>query len=326
MTFHPFSIRLDPWQTDYGSEVAALDATVDAAELDLAVEQPGAWSPIAPPADAASGAPAIIYFVDGVRRVDARIVGRRQADRLFHGAFGSYAVGAVEAEPRRRLVRFATAAVDRVVATGAGEQLPETVRVNHALAYRPVSTKKTEPVAPEREIHDQMRCAEERMARALAEHDALVVTDGPLTFQDATRGFAVGWIKRIEELYLPGSHAPVLRALAAGARTPLFALRSSNRFARYSWFLRLTAPRRGDSELSGLVRCEVAAHVGVARAVVLANATARLLPPFAGIRGLHARAPQNLLPIAALEARLRRELGDARLLSRYVEARIAEQA
>jgi hypothetical protein len=326
MTFHPFAIRLDPWQADYGSEVAGLDATVDAEELDLAVEQPGAWSAIEPPVDAASGVPAIIYFVDGVRRVDARIVGRRQGDRLFHGAFGSYAVGAVEAQPQRRVVRFATAAVDRVVATGAGELLPETVHVNRALAYRPVSTEKTEPVAPERAIHDEMRSAEERVARALAEHDALVVTDGPLTFQDATRGLAVGWIKRIEELYLPGSHLPVLFALPAGMRTPLFALRGSRRFARYSWFLRLAAPRRGDSELSGLVRCEVAAHVGVARAVVLANATARLLPPFAGIRGLHARAPQNLLPIAALEARLRRDLGDARLLSRYVEARIAEQA
>jgi DNA helicase HerA-like ATPase len=64
--------------------------------------------------------------------------------------------------------------------------------------------------------------------------------------------------------------------------------------------LRLVAPRRGDAELSGLVRCEVADHVGVARAVVLANATAQLLPRYAGIRGLHARAPQNLLPISGI--------------------------
>jgi hypothetical protein len=213
-----------------------------------------------------------------------------------------------------------------VVATGGGEILPGAVRVNRALAYRPVSTAKTEPVAPERAIHDEMRHAEERMARALAEREVLVVTDGPLTFQEATRGLAVGWVKRIQELYLPASHVPALLALPPGARTPLFALRSSARFARYSWFLRLVAPRRGDAELSGLVRCEVADHVGVARAVVLANATAQLLPRYAGIRGLHARAPQNLLPIAALETRLRRELGDARVLNRHLQGFIAAEA
>jgi uncharacterized protein len=326
MTFHPFSIRFDPWQTDYGSEVASLDATVDDDDIDLEVEEEGRWSAVASPPESEATLPATVFFVDGVRRVDARIVGRREDDRLFHGAFGSYAVGAVEARPRQQVARFARAQFDRVVATGAGTLLPETVRVTRALSYRPVSTAKPEPIAPERAIHDEMRAAEERMARELAAHEALVVTDGPLTFQEATRGLAVGWVKRIQELYLPPSHMPVLLELPSGARTPLFALRSSKRFARYSWFLRLVAPRRGDSELSGLVRCEVAEHVGAAGAVGLANATARLLPRYAGIRGLHARAPQNLLPIAALEAQLRRELGDARVLNRYLQGFIAEEA
>ena len=328
MTFHPFSVRFDPWQTDYGSEVASLEATVDEddAEVDIDVEQAWAWSAVTSPPEAEAAVPGTVFFVDGVRRVDARIVGRREDGRLFHGAFGSYAVGSVEARPRQHAAWFACPEFERVVATGAGTLLPQVVRVNRALSYRPVSTDKVEPVAPERAVHDEMRGAEERMARELAEQDALVVTDGPLTFQEATRGLAVGWIKRIQKLYLPPSHMPVLLALPSGARTPLFALRSSKRFARYSWFLRLVAPRLGDSELSGLVRCEVAAHVGAARAVELANATAQLLPRYAGIRGLHARAPQNLLPIAALEARLRRELGDARVLNRYLQGFIAEEA
>lgn len=326
MTLHPFSIRFDPWQTDYGSEVASLDATVDDGDIDLAVEQGGAWAAVAPPPESEASVPVTVFFVDGVRRVDAQIVGRGEGDRLFHGAFGSYAVGVVEARPREHVAHFGDVRFERVVATGGGEILPEEVRVNRALSYRPVSTEKTEPIAPERAIHDEMRHAEERMARELAEREVLVVTDGPLTFQEATRGLAVGWVKRIQELYLPPSHVPALLALPPGARTPVFALRSSNRFARYSWFLRLAAPRRGDSELSGLVRCEVAEHVGVARAVGLANATARLLPRYAGIRGLHARAPQNLLPIAALETRLRREMGDARVLNRYLQGFIAERS
>lgn len=326
MTFHPFSIRFDPWQADYGAEVAGLDATGDEEEVDATVEQVSAWTAVAPPPGAAAAVPPTVFFIDGVRRVEARIVGRREGDRLFHGAFGSYAVGAVEAQPEEHAASFALTTFDRVVATGAGEILRETVCVSRALRYRPVSTEKREPIGPERAIHDEMRSAEERMARELAEHDALVVTDGPLTFQDATRGPAVGWVKRIQELYVPASHVAMLLALPAGTRTPLFALRGSKRFARYSWFLRLAAPRRGDSELSGLVRCEVAERVGVARAIVLANATALLLPRFAGVRGLHARAPQNLLPIAALEMRLRRELGDARVLNRYLQGFIAAEA
>jgi hypothetical protein len=326
MAFHPFTIRFDPWQTDYGSEVEGLDTTVDDDDVDLTVEHDAAWSAVVPPLESEMEVPATVYFVDGVRRVDARIVGRRDRERLFHGAFGSYAVGAVEAQPQQHVACFARAQLDRVVATGAGEILPGAVRVNRALLYRPVSTADAKPIAPERAVHDEMRSAEERMARELAEREVLVLTDGPLTFQEATRGLAVGWVKRIQELYLPASHAPVLLGLPSGARTPLFALRSSRRFARYSWFVRLAAPRRGDSELSGLVRCEVAGHVGVARAVVLANATARLLPRYAGVRGLHPRAPQNLLPIAALEARLRRELGDARVLNRYLQGVIAEEA
>ena len=326
MTFHPFSIRLDPWQTDYGAEVVSLDAAVDDDDIDLAIEREVPWAPVFPPPASEAAVPATVFFVDGVRRVEARIVGSREHERLFHGAFGSYAVGAVEAQLQARVARFAVAQFDRVVATGAGEILPTTVRVNRALSYRPVSTVNTEPIAPERAIHDEMRRAEERMARELAEREVLVVTDGPLTFQEATRGLAVGWVKRIQELYLPPAQVPVLLGLPAGARTPLFALRSSKRFARYSWFLRLAVPRAGDSELSGLVRCEVAEQVGMARAMVLANATARLLPRYAGIRGLHARAPQNLLPIAALEARLRRELGDARVLQHYLQGFIAQEA
>jgi hypothetical protein len=182
-------------------------------DIDLTVEQGGAWQAVAPPSGPEASVPATVVFVDGVRRVDARIVGRREGDRLFHGAFGSYAVGAVEAQPREHVARFGDLQFDRVVATGGGEILPGAVRVNRALAYRPVSTAKTEPVAPERAIHDEMRRAEERMARELAEREVLVVTDGPLTFQEATRGLAVGWVKRIQELYLPASHVPALLAL-----------------------------------------------------------------------------------------------------------------
>jgi hypothetical protein len=172
-----------------------------------------------------------------------------------------------------------------------------------------------------------MRLAEERLARGLANQEGtLVVADGPLTFEDPVRGGALGYIKRLFKLYLPEQYLSFLAMLPAGARTPLFALRSTRRFARYAWFLRLARPHTTESDLSGIVRLEVSESVGVEAARHYANATAYLLPRFAPGRGRDPRSPQNLLPIGALEAQLRRQLGDVRLVRRHIESLIAREA
>jgi hypothetical protein len=106
--------------------------------------------------------------------------------------------------------------------------------------------------------------------------DTLVIVDGPLTFEEPIRGAAVGYIKRIFKLYLPREHLGLLARLKAGERTPLFALRSSRRFVRFSWFVRLADPHLGDSELAGIARLEVSETVGVEAARRLANATTAL--------------------------------------------------
>jgi hypothetical protein len=66
--------------------------------------------------------------------------------------------------------------------------------------------------------------------------------------------------------------------------------------------------------------------VGLYAARQYANATAYLLPRFAPGRGRDPRSPQNLLPIGALEAQLRRRLGDVRLVRRHIESLIAREA
>ena len=66
--------------------------------------------------------------------------------------------------------------------------------------------------------------------------------------------------------------------------------------------------------------------MGVEAARRLADATAALLPRFVPRRWRDPRSPQNLLPIGALEGSLRRHLGDARLIRRYVETLIAMEA
>ncbi len=301
-----------------------MDAPEDlsADEVSLDVETPAdRWDPIEP---APSTMPERILFVDGVRRLEARVVVRR-GDKLCRGAFGSYAVGSVLATHGDATISEVRA--DRVIVVGSGESLPEPIRLMRlapALTYRPMSVSSQDVDAPLRGILEQMRLAEERLARELAdEENTLVVADGPLTFGDPLRGGAVGYIKRLQKLYIPDDKLDLLSRLPAGSRTPLFGLRSSKRFARYAWFLRLVAPHPGESELSGLVRLEVSESVGVQTAKELADATAHSLPQFAPGRSRDPRAPQNLLPIGALENRLRRHLGDARLIRRHIQTLLA---
>ena len=164
---------------------------------------------------------------------------------------------------------------------------------------------------------------EERLALELADQaDTLVVADGPLTFAHPVRGAAVGYVKTLHQLYVGPDQLRVMAALPPGHRTPLFRL--TGRFERYSWFLRLAAPHRTDPDLAGIVRLEVSDHVGLAEARRLADASAALLPAFAPTRGRDPRAPQNLLPIGALEQFLRRRMGDAAIVRRRISARLAQ--
>jgi hypothetical protein len=322
--FGDLEVRLDPWHADYGAEIAleAAEETTPAESLSLDVElAPDDWQAIAPVTDV--GAPNLV-FVDGVRRIEARLI-VRSGGRLCYGAFGSYAVGSVTVA--NRAASYTALEVGRVVVIGTGESLIEPVTVAPALVYRPLSTVLTDPDGPLRAIQDEMRAAEEQLGRELSDTDGtLVVIDGPLTFEQRMRGGAVGYVKRLFKLYVPSEKLDLIAELKAGQRTPIFALRSSRRFARYSWFLRLVPPGPGDSRLSGIVRLEVAETVGAATARRLADATALMLPQFAPNRWSDPRSPQNLLPIGALEFQLRRHLGDVRLVRRHIETLIAQEA
>lgn len=325
--FGEFEVRLDPWQVEYGAEVtglAGIKPEEGSAQVDLTVEAgAGDWRPIFAGAAASEHQPAQVFFVDGVRRLEARIVVRHAGGYAF-GGFGSYAVGAVRsAAGRARFDRFIS---DRVVVVGSGVSLPGAVEVRPGISYRPVSAMEGDEDAPGLAVHDEMRRAEERLARELADApDTLVIADGPLTFEDPVRGAAVGYVKQLMKLYIEGAALEVLRKLPERARTPVFAL-SAGRFSRYSWFMRLEQPRLGDADFSGIVRLEVAETIGSERARALADACLAMVPRFRSVRGLHSRAPQNLLPIGALEQRLRHELGDALLLRRFIEDLLAREA
>jgi hypothetical protein len=320
--FDPFRVRVDPWEVDYGSETP-LEPLDDKPDEDVVLDvelPPDRWTPLNP---GPVSSPGRVYFVDGVRRLETRLVVNNDG-QLLHGGFGSFAVGCVEVRPGR--ASFGEKDLGREVVLGLGQHLPQDVAVRPNMVYAARSTKEAEPDAPLRTIQANMRRAEFRLARRLTDlADTLVVTDGPLGAEG--KGNAVGLIKRISELYLPSYLLPVLARLPAGTRTPLFAIRATNhRFDRLAWFLRLAPVLPGESELHGLVRLEVAESVGAAGTRLLADLTAVLLPRYAPPRGRDPRSPQNLLPIGALEQQLRHALGDQRLVRRWIQTLVAREA
>lgn len=318
--FAPFQVRVDPWEVDYGGQTPLGSfAPEDDDDVDAAVDVPPAeWQAVTPPV---GPLPPRIFFVDGVRRLDTRLQVRHNGS-LLHGAFGSFAIGFVQVTAGT--ATFGDMQAGRLLVFGSGHKPAHDVPVRGSLVYRAEAAKEAKPEAPLRHIQDSMRSTEGLLARRLTEaSDALVVADGPLTFAEHGPGQVVGYIKQIMQLYLPAELHPMIAALPAESRTPLFALRK--KLPRLAWYVRLAAPRATESDFHGLVRLEVQASMGLPAARALADLTCRLLPRFAPPRARDPRAPQNLLPISALEQRLRRELGDALLLRRWIEELVARE-
>ena len=322
--FGDYRVRIDPWEVDYGDQTP-LESLNDrpTEQVDHEVEaSDDAWRAIVPPARGSLRDR--VVFIDGVRRLDARVQVRQDEDLIF-GGFGSHAVGA--AIMRDSAAAFGEIRVFRSMVLGAGRCLPSPVKVRDDLVYRAKSTPRTEADGPLRHIQNAMRTAEAAMAADLCDADTLVIVDGPLSFVPERPEQAVGYIKRLHDLYLPSRFLPLLATLPAGSRTPLFAIRGDRSgFSRYSWFQRLSDPAHGAVELHGLVRLEVGASAGADAARRLADAATAWLPGIAPQRSRDPRSPQNLLPIGALEQQLRARLGDARLIRRWIEALVAKEA
>jgi hypothetical protein len=322
--FGDFRVRIDPWEVDYGDQTPLAPADDQPDEkVDHEVECADAsWQAIVPQSDAAPRKR--VLFIDGVRRLEAR-VHARQGEQLIYGGFGSFAVGAVQLE--NASASFGAVRVFRVAVLGSGERLPGPVHVRSNLVYESESTPNAEVDGPLRYIQKSMRLAEATLARDVCREDTLTIVDGPLSFEPERRGIALGYIKRIHELYLPAKFLPLLATLPAGSRTPMFGIQTAKAgFARYSWFQRLAAPGPGATEMHGIVRLEVAANVGIDAARELANAATIWLPRTAPKRARDPRSPQNLLPIGALEQKLRVALDDARLFRRWIETLVAKEA
>lgn len=312
----PYVIRIDPWAAEYDGALQ-LREDQEPASIDARVET-ARWEAM-PPGPA--GERIRLAFVDGVRRVERRLLVERDG-RTFFGLLGSFGVGAAIVDDRARV---AEPAIGRVAVTGGGaliEPFRATVGSSREpLVFEPRSQPGEEPTAPLDGLQAAMREGEGRLTERLSAQVDVVVQDGPLSFVSAAApGAVMGLVKRLQRNYLePAQHA-LLGRLETGQRTPVFLI--GGKEPRFSWYLRIARGRPIESTLTGIVRLETRAEAGLGEARRLADLSGRELPRFASDGVRDPRAPQNLYPVGGLEARLKHLLGDPLVVRRAIEARI----
>lgn len=348
------NVRLEPWGVDYLGSVqhAAGFAEPPPEEGDDADAEPLATAAVEVELPLADWRPLTgrsnlnverTVFLDGVRRVEARLL--LENAELSFGVLGSSAVAAVTSTPGARSAEFAgEPLVQRWCAlagppSGSGASSgfgapagADTLTVQASgggqrLNYRVTITNESDVDAPVRLLQERMLEAERRLAGRLLPDlgEGLLVCDGPrpLLGSDAR---VLGYIKTVKLQRLPRPALDVVRRLAAGERSPLY-LVGSGEAARFEWYLRLRDPGPWAHTLAGSVRLQAYAgprpesHLGWAQQV--ADWSCAALPRYATRSHQDPRAPQQLLPVRALEQTLRRRLGSAPLIRRRVMAALS---
>ncbi len=307
---------VEGWMPEYGASVEP-DEDLRAAEGSVDVEvEDRQWEPIVGIDD---GIPKVA-FVDGVRRIDARLL-LDEVVGPVPGICGTYAVGAVLWDRVERSSEVVGETVARL-AVLTGGNVPVLPPLDYGLSYEGVSVPDDDPAMLVRTVQIAMRRAEADLAEELAQGGYFVVADGPL--HEPTETDKIGYIKSHSRMYLPEEQAPIMGQLGAAERTPLFTI-GEGRLRRYSWYIRL-ADRTGGHSWSGIARCEASAGLGADAVARLADRSAAVLPSVASESHIDPRAPQNLVPIAALESDLRHRMGDSGLVLRALRTALGEAA
>ncbi|WP_193786333.1 hypothetical protein [Actinoplanes friuliensis] len=307
---------VDAWDPSYGAsfEGDSSDgpASPSSAQVDTDVEIPSAeWRPL----DVAPGVrcPDVVFLVDGVRRNDAGLWTAEEDGMSYAGLAASYAAGVVRCDLGNGIAELVGARVGRGLFTAspsASDVQAGSVRYEvHRVSGTGEASKLPAAVqAPLTALEIDISGA----ARDGGSDGAdLLVVDGPLRNRRQLPR-TIGYVKTQQKQYLPASLTPVVTSLRPGQRTPVFHMGSV--WGGWSWYLRL--PGASGAPWSGIVRVECSPDLAVAEAVELAEVSSATLPRFASSAYKDPRAPQNLVPIAGLERRLRGLLGDSRVLHR----------
>lgn len=306
-------IVVESWSPEYGTPLDPDEALAPAeGSVDDGVETTD-WTP----RDGVDDGVEQVAFVDGVRRVDARLTVDDPETGPVPGICGTFAVGAVAWDRGASRSQVVHERVERmaVLAGGRPERFPPVALFP---PYGTTTTPDHDPAGLVRVLHSAMRAAEGHVASQLAS-ECFVIADGPLN--ELAPQPTVGYVKSHRVLYLSPERNRTVAALAPGQRTPLFTISG---YTRYSWYVRL-ARVPGGHGFSGVARCETSNRLPLDEVIVLADRTAALLPVLASEPHLDPRAPQNLVPIGALERALRHRMGDLRLVERALREAVVQE-
>jgi hypothetical protein len=307
---------VDAWDPSYGASFEGGEAdgpgSPSSAQVDTDVEVPAAeWAPIDVPRGIRC--PDVVLLVDGVRRNDAGLWTAEEDGNSYAGLAASYAAGVVRCDLRNGVAELAGARVARGLFTAsptAGDVLAGSVRYEiHRVSGTGEASKL--PAA----VQAPLTALEIEVSAAARDHGSdgadLLVVDGPLRNRRQLPR-TIGYVKTQQKQYLSAALTQVVTALRAGQRTPVFHIGTV--WGGWSWYLRL--PGTSGAPWSGIVRVECSPDLTIDQAVELAELSGATLPRFASSAYKDPRAPQNLVPIAGLERRLRGMLGDSRVLHR----------
>lgn len=309
----PTSYTVDPWDPGYGvARGDELDGRESTATLDLDLELPRSrWQPLTPEP---GGLPGSVLFLDGVRRIDARVWVHGEEPEPLPGMIASLAAGLVRCDGAAQIIDVA---VDRGLYAAAGSDI-DTRHARYTFHHTPGGLDRL-TLGVQRRLSELEVELANAWRRDSGTEDDLLVVDGPLRGRTHLAR-TVGYVKTHQKSYLRPEQAAVVGALEPGQRSPVFGMGTS--WERTSWYLRLPGATR--APWSAIVRLECSADLRVEDAVALADVTATVLPRLASSPHKDPRAPQNLVPIGGLERQLRHRLGDAALLYRSLRSALAD--
>jgi uncharacterized protein len=321
------AVRLLPWAPEYGTSMQ-FDADGPASNLDVdtGIEQ-ARWTAVSPAGERASA----VQVVDGVRRVEAHAFADGPAGEPLFGLFGSFGVCAVRCEGDRAWVMEDALRIERRYFQAGGEARAYAFLVGgHELRFHAEQRDEGSANGLVDALNRTMLDAEALLAESLAtDESALTLVDGPLRSPRSAGRRVVGYVKRVMQWYVSPTEQRLLPQLRTGQRTPLFRVTDPEDPAapgRYCWYLRIAELSPNFHPLSGVVRLEAPGGLPLSRAVALADQSSLSIPRLASTPARDPRAPQNLVPVGALEATLTHRLGDREWLRRLLTAHLASPA